>query len=303
MKSNGFSFLAFIAVILVSTCTDSSRHPIRVGYIVVGEELTDEDRAVLEWLDDHAGFVPRKVRIGEESTGRSETDVYWIHLPDSSSYERWTISKENLSVFASLFQHNVRFLLSGYAALLPYDAGIETQKPEIRRISIRDDWLFDQKGLQSWRGHPAFTGLFGGAFIWDGFEDHQLPLIGYFGSVFPTEGKVVAVEKSYITIHGDHRLMTEYDHGNGRMLSVGGFIYFGRKNRLHDRLERFVENCLSYLIEKTHEEPTTYWKAFDHRPKPFSIQTDAILKTNQEQWSDPPATELVFVNEKPGEDF
>ncbi len=303
MKAHRFSYLAFIAIIIFCVCTECSRRPVRVGYVIVGEDMTDEDRAVLEWLEDRAGILPRKVRIEEESIGSSDIDVYWIHMPDSSSYERWMISEDNLSAFASLFQHNVRFLLSGYAVLLPYDAGIESQKPEIRRISIWDDWLFDQKGLQSWRGHPVFTGLFGGAFIWDGFEDHQLPLIGYSGRVFPVEGKVVAVEKSYITIHGDHRLMMEYGNGNGRILSVGGFIHFSRKNRLHGRLARFVENCLFYLDEKKHEESATYWKAFDHQPKPFSIQTEAVVPARKEQWSNPPATDLVFMIEDPGEDF
>ncbi|MFH1941449.1 MAG: GH116 family glycosyl hydrolase [bacterium] len=283
------------------SCARDAR--IRVGYIVFGDASIREDGAILDWLESHERFVPRRVELKGDRFNRRGIDVFWLNIPDSSAYAHWLAEPEYEQNLKSLLKKKSRWLLTNYAALLPHALGIESEQPEVHRIQIKDDWLFDQKGFQGWRDHPVFAGLFGGAFVWDGYKDHVLDCIGFYNDHFPAEGKVVGVEKSYITVHRENRLLLEYKTKKWRVLSVGAFIRFGQRNRLAQNLRQFIENSLFYLRgEKSGLQPT-YWKSYSYRPKSFEVSTKPIYYTLRRKWNRMPESQLVIANEKPQNQF
>ena len=297
-----FVSLFFLAVLFLS-CSISNKKPLKIGYIIPSKQLSAEDESILQWLNDQTRFIPEKVQFSGKESLLKNLDVLWLHMPDSSSFSQWISRGKHLSIFKSLYENGARFLLTDYAAFLPYQAGLESQRPQVQVIKIHDDGIFDERGVQSWRGHPVFTGLFGGTFIWDGYQDQKLPRIGYFGKNFPEKGKVVGVEKSFVTVHRTHRLMVEYQSKKGKLLSVGAFVYFSRRNRLRDHLEKLIENSLLYLSGKLTETPATYWERYDYQPKQFIVSTRPIGSSLQRELTVLPATGLLFKDKKPGNNF
>jgi hypothetical protein len=168
------------------------------------------------------------------------------------------------------------FLCTGFGAMVPNLVGIESERPDIRPLGITNDWLFDQKGLQGFRGHPVYDGFFGGVFTWDTNVDNIVHRIGYFGDRFPREGKVVGIEKSYVILESDNKFMIEYSSGKARAMSIGAFVCFSRPNAKAPHLRRFIRNTLGYIAGNGSSVRPTYWLNAGNRPRPFSVTTSPL---------------------------
>ncbi len=266
-------FLLLLVIPVVFSCGHTRN--LTIGYLILPGNLTSEDSLATQWLRGSDNFQFAPVRSDNTSANLEKVDILWVHITDSLRYREWTTHQDVMDEIAAFYRQGGRVLFTDYAALLPHKLGIETQQPEVHVLDIKDDWLFDKKGFQSFRGHPVFTGLFGGAFIWDAYQDHKMPTIGFFEDKFPQQGKVVGTEKSYIKIHGDNKLLLEYGEDSGKAISAGGFIYFGMRNRLDYKMKKFLSNCFLYLGDRIQSKPVTYWRQYDHQPKKFTVKTAA----------------------------
>lgn len=288
----------FAAALLLTLLPGAGGHPARpregeavVGYLGFAAP-TAEDSAAHAWLSSAGKF--RAVPLTLEGPGPATKlpdlrgiDLLWIHIPDSADYERWKPRLGSLTPLKTWYENGGRFLFTGLAAMIPHAIGIETVGPSIEPMDVEDDWLFDQKGFQGYRpdispagaGHPVFAGLFGGVFTWDAVANHRLWRAGYFGDRWPSEGRVAGVEKAYITISGDRKLLVEYGNGRGRGIAAGGFVFFGRPNHRRDNLTRFVENALEYAAgDGPAPAPSAYWAPRGTGPVPVAIPA-AVLDT------------------------
>jgi glycogen debranching enzyme len=297
-------FQVMLTGFLVLTSTFScGKNQLIVGYVAISDSLSKEDQAAVNWLERHERFIPVKIHLQNNPSELDNVDIIWAHIPDSSAYENWKDDIQSVSILKSCYDNGAKLLMTGYAALLPYELGIESNKPEINIINVKDNWLFDKKGLHSRMGHPVFDGLFGGAFIWDGYEDQKLPRIGYFGDNFPEKGRTLAVEKSYITIHPKRRLMIEYQSEKGRLLSVGAYVYFSKKNRLQYKMEKFLENSLLYLYGEFDDQKATYWEKIDCKPETFQAAGQEILPSQERDLENLPQTDLILKLDHPQNNF
>ncbi|RKY53796.1 MAG: hypothetical protein DRP89_05730, partial [Candidatus Neomarinimicrobiota bacterium] len=284
-------------------CQSLNKSKTTIGYITISDQLSVEDSTVVNWISHHKLFNVKVINIIQEPGELKDVDAAWVHIPDESVYNEWSTHLPEVTELKKYYKNAGKLFLSNFAALFPAALGIEPLKPEIRTLHIKDNWLFDQRGLQSFRGHPVFKGLFGGGFIWDSYEDQELPIIGYFGDDFPRSGKVVATGKSYVTVNENHRLMVEYQEGQGKILSVGAFIYFSKDNRLKLHLEKFIENSLLYLVGKNVKGPITYWQKCNNKPREFNISTKSLKKSDERTLKNLPKTELVFEKDNPQNNF
>lgn len=256
-----------------------------VGYVTVTGLLTKEDSLAFQWMEDHEMIRPQVVIVPREG-GRAERnlDVLWLHISDSTMYTKYSDNQAVREFLRTAYANGRRLLLTNYAAMLPHEAGIESAKPEIRHDTLNSYEFFDKKGIQSFRGHPVFKSLFGGAFIWDAHgrdREYTLPKIGYFESNWPVEGKVVGVEKAYVFVYSDRRLMVEYNSDSGgAMLTVGSFVNFEKENFFRYRLEKLIENSFSYLINnKRSAQAATYWEPSENSPEEFTIKENSEMPT------------------------
>ena len=292
--------IAFISFFLIRC---NQNYGISIHYLVLTEQLSAEHQAAMNFIQRSPSLQPQLLLLSASSFRVIPKGIVWLHIPDSSEYEKWIKHKNELKGLMDFYKQGGKLLLSNYAACLPYELGIESEKPEIKILNIQDDWLFDKKGLQSYRGHPAFHELFGGTFIWDAYENHSLPTIGYFDQRFPAAGKVVAVEKSYITIHSKNKLMVEYQENDGKILSVGGFIYLSRPNHLHLHLEKFLDNCLNYLVGHSNSEPVTFWNKYENKPRQFSVTSGPLHPPVCRELQIPPLDDMVLQRDHTSQNY
>ena len=185
--------------------------------------------------------------------------LIWIHRPDSTE-----LTKEEMDSRFILSLKN--YIKNGGNLFLTLDAmkylnalGLESVVPTMKYIEAIDDGYGRKLGLHSFRYHPIFTGLNGGAYIFNPVNDMKTRQIGFFGESIPQNGKVVAVDWAYINMKEDSRLVVEYKFGKGKILAVGAYTYFAIKNNSRDHLELFTKNCINYLAGKYDKEIKRYW--------------------------------------------
>lgn len=239
----------------------------RVGYVCLADFTSDEDRAAWEWLSSRPGLVAERIRPARILAGNRPATVLWLHCPASDDWARYEAQPLLPEALTAHLARGGHLLLTGFAARLPHRLGLESRPPRTEWRDIEDNWLFDKKGFHGYGGHPLFRRLFGGTFVLDARRNIRLPVTGYFGADVPQEGRVVAVEKSYITLHADRRLVIEHARGGARVLSVGGLVQLAEPNGRRPHLGQFLRNALDYLAGRNDEGPVTHWPVTEPRPQ------------------------------------
>ncbi|MCK4297479.1 MAG: DUF4960 domain-containing protein, partial [Candidatus Marinimicrobia bacterium] len=303
MKKLKYMIFLICCLFCLASCERIVRNKIDIGYLTVSDQFTKEDSAAFNWLVENRYFEPHLVNIDEGVAELKKHDVIWIHIHDSIDYLNWEPYLSDLKPLKNIYQNGGKLFLTNFAALLPYKLCIESNKPGKIEEKIKNYWTFDKRGLQSFRGHPIFSGLFGGSFIWDALEDYKLTEIGYFDDNFPKEGKVVATEKSYIFVKEKKRLAIEYNSERGKILSIGSLIFLGKKNNLRVKMEKFLENSLLYLAGELTEGEKTYWEKFENIPKSFIVETEPIEKAEKRDLKGVQNTRLLFEKDNPKNNF
>lgn len=199
-------------------------------------------------------------------------DLIWLHRADSTGF---TKQESDPRLTNKLRQ----YVLEGGKIFLTLDAvrylnllGFETEIPTVNYADAIDDGYGRKLGLHSFRTHPIFDGLNGGAYMFNPTTDMKTRQIGFFGASTPQNGKVVAVDWSYITLKEDSKLVVEYQIGKGKVLVVGAYAYYSIPNNSRDHLELFTKNCLNYLAGKFDNQPKYYWSYEKNKVVEFSIR-------------------------------
>lgn len=273
MRRSVWGLCLAIIAILVGGCKGPER--MRVGVLQAGSEQSIH--SAMEWVDANRDF--EAFAIDPDAPSIPPVDLLWLYLPDETSHEAANPNAEKLANWlATRFESGTPVLLTGYAALLPYRMGLETQPPEIRSDTLRGtDWFFTRKrGLQSLFGHPAFAGLSGGSALYDPGEETAINSVGYFGDVWPNPGRVVAVEKRYITVDKNRKLMVEYGEGPVRLLTIGGFVKLDGENLLRANLDQFLRNVMLDLATPNPLAERSYWRRSDGEVSEVSVDPQPL---------------------------
>jgi glycogen debranching enzyme len=274
-----------------------------IGYVTSANEITSEDEAAIAWLNNSSTFSYKIIKPENGNQDFAGTDVLWIHLTDSIGLNNFLKQRNILSHLHKYYQSGGKILFTDYAAMLPNAMGIEPKKPEIRQDTIQNDWLFDKRGFQGHLGHPLFAGFFGGEYVLDANEDQIIPSVGYFGKDFPEKGKVIAVDKAYVFVYAERKIVIEHADKNGKIISIGSSIYFSKSNNLRKNLEHFMENALQYLAGKKFTEPVTYWEKFNNKPILFTEKNIPIVPSIKREMKNIPHSELLFTRSAPQNNY
>jgi hypothetical protein len=272
-----------------------------VRYTIVSERPTREDSAAIAWLAGHPGLTVEIARLTDSHI--PPCDVLWLHLPDSVSYEKYLDQEKRHHVLATFAAGRGSLLCTGYGAFIANDLGCEPARPSVRFDTLVNDWLWDKKGFQSFRGHPLLAGLFGGDYVWDARTDQILPIIGYYNDSWPQHSNVVAVEKSYVFMHSRRRIVTECRRDNLRILAIGGFVYFAPENNQRHSMERFVDNAIQYLSKSTVPGPVTFWRPSDGVARSFSFRSSPLRVSPKRSLSGVQSSGVLLTRDHAGNDF
>jgi len=292
-----------LAILIFLSSSFGQQHSLTVGYLMLTENFEAEDWPIIRWMGQEKDIVLKPITLPLEMDTLRKLDVLWVHIPDSTNLVQWKNSTVLFQQLKDFYLEGGKLLFTDFAAFFPFWMGIESQKPTIRNLNIKNDWNFDKQGFHSFRGHPIFKGMFGGAYVLDLDEDYRLPVIGYFEEDFPEEGRVVAVRRSFITLHKKEKLITEYNQGEGRILSIGGMIYFSRRNRQFIHLRKLISNSLLYLNGNFDQEQRTYWMKSDLIARRFTPESKSPRITDQRLLNNLPSSELLLKREIATENF
>ncbi len=250
-----------------------------VGFLTINLlPATPEQVAAWTFLNSCKRIRARQISIEDLSRNPrllKAVDVLWWHFDSSLEIPIVLQDKAAIQTLLEFTDQGGGILFSLLAASYVVDLGIETVRPN---VCIRSAWSEaswaseypDMRGFAPFKGHPIFIGLPGGAFTWS-------PAVGnpyaaaYYENVLPVHGRVVAVEKCYIKLNEDRRIISEYSHGDGRIVTVGAHLYFSSAgDRFKTQREVFVVQCLEYLApslrasqparSKSSAIQRTYWR-------------------------------------------
>lgn len=238
-------------------------------------ENNSELKSIIKFLELTEDFKP--VRQSKNDILNSQFSVLnynllWLHRADSNQFTKDEIDQNVLSKLK-------RYVIEGGKLLLTLDAvkylnllGLETEQPTVQYADAIDDGYGRKLGLHSFRTHPIFYGLNGGVYMFNPTTDMKTRQIGFFGSSVPQNGKVVAVDWSYITLKEDSKLVVEYNVGKGKVLAVGAYTYYSMPNNSKEHLQLFTKNCLNYLAGKFDDQKKYYWNYSPNTVKEFSFE-------------------------------
>ena len=284
--------LCLICLLFVlAACSEQS---LKVGLLVGSDarQQTSELAALSQLLQAEKGVTYEYVPMDQlDELGRF--DVVWYHRPDSLPITEQ--EKKMGSVLTKYVSDGGKLMLSMEAVRLLNEWGIEPEAIETSAFDARDDGFGRKVGFHAYREHPLFDKMFGGAYTWHGKEDNQCRVLGFFGDKKPLaqNAKVIGTLWEYIYYHPKDKVLWETELGKGKILAIGGFLYYDKENFHTEILNQFTRNCLSYMAGRPGESKTFYW---EDRPTEVVAEELALGKIEQTApavWSIPAAEDAI----------
>jgi glycogen debranching enzyme len=251
-----------------------SRRHLHIGYALHTDAPSVEHELALEWL--RSEFEQVTVAKLNRDELPLDLDVLWMHAPDADEWDRHVFSPEVHASLRDFIADGGHLLCTNRASRLPHELGIEAVAPEADTVSISDDGYGRGLGFQAYGHHPLFESFLGGGYVWNALDDHEAERIGYFGDSWPEQGHVIGVDKAYITLHQDSKLIVEHRHGDGIVLSVGAYIHMSPPNQNALQLRIFLRSAFDYLIEAPELDPARTWCRDVCRPVMLGVSSPPL---------------------------
>lgn len=174
-------------------------------------------------------------------------DVVCYHRMDTASIDG--VEKNLCSLLLPYVENGGKLLLSMEAVRLLNAWKIEPSSVEVEYQDATDNGFGRALGYHGYREHPIYEGLHGGAYVWKSVKDHKARTLGFSGNHLPAArgAKVLGINWAYIHYHENRKLVWETPLGEGKVLAIGGYLYFSEQNLNRSTLEIFIHNVFDYL--------------------------------------------------------
>ena len=278
------SFKILTSLLFITTIYLSSfAQKIHIG-LLINERPDTETIAAYKFLKDNPKYIADKVFLGGITNADSlkKFDILWYHYSDTTEIPEY--SKATMTQLNKYLTSGGKMLLTLEAFQMINTLGIEPNIPEIRYKKASDNGYGRMLGLHSFKNHPVFDGLNGGAYIMKLLKDTIVRQIGYFEGSPVLNGAVVAVDWDYIFVRENSKLMLEYWTGKGRVMALGEYVNLtaGNLNRLH--LEKFLNNTINYLNNTDKFTNLNYWQYYDQQVFNREFNSSVTFKHFPKQW-------------------
>ncbi len=290
MRTKLLSLFFFYTIILTAQ--------IKIGFLNINNaiEKNTEIKAAYDFIKNQKDFSIEPINLNDIVSSQltildSKFSIIWIHRPDSTQLTKEETNPKFIIALQNYVRTGGKLFLTLNAMKYLNALGFESEQPTVKYVEVTDDGYGRRLGLHSYRSHPIFDGLNGGAYIFNPTKDLRTRQIGFFENSIPQQGKVIAVDWAYITLKEDAKLIVEHDVNKGKVLSVGAYTYFSLENNNRAHLELFTKNCLNYLAGnlKYPSGKQFYWNyspgevyEFTSNKSPIDISTSKKWQTNSE---------------------
>jgi len=251
----------------------AAKSPIRVALITNSQkELVSEVTALKTMLENHSDEIDCQVLPLAHLSDMKNFDVVWFQRLDSSE-----ISLQEIKARKTIIDYvskGGKLILSMDAVRLLNAWGIESQEMQIKHFNVVDEGFGRKVGFHAFREHPVFDKMFGGAYTWHGKKDNTCRVIGFFDDASPKakNSLVIGTLWEYIYYHPQDKILWETSVGKGKILAIGGFLYYNQENFHAKILDQFTTNCIKYMVGKKTDSKAYYWTTND--------STEVILSKN-----------------------
>jgi glycogen debranching enzyme len=269
-----------IILILFLIITPFINAAIKVGILINGQVATQEQTALKKLISTFDNVSCKLISINN-LTNLSEYDIIWYQQTDSAS-----ISSKEIKAGKAL----KKYVSQGGKLCLSMDAVRLLNTWKIEKTQIQDtiinavDEGFGRKfGFHAFRVHPLFNKLYGGAYTWHGKEDNKCRVYGFLSGKYPSalNSKVIAILWEYIYYHPDDKIVWETSFGKGKILAIGGFLYYNQPNFQNKILLQFTHNCIDYLENPSGE--MNFW----NRPQTNIVEDKGMFNSEKISFTSP----------------
>lgn len=223
----------------------------------------------------------------------SQYDIVWYHRIDTLPFTRR--EKQMGTLLTDYTSNGGKLILSMEAVRLLNEWQIEPEEIDISTFDAEDKGFGRKVGFHAYREHPLFDKLFGGAYTWHGKTDNQCRVLGFFGDKKPLARttKVIGTLWEYIFYHPKDKILWETPIGNGKILAIGGFLYYGKENFHTEILNQFTHNCIDYLTGKTMQSKVFYWEDRPTEVVEKKSTTKKVITTPPGKWTIPETKKAI----------
>ncbi len=294
--------LLFISITLSIVLLSDRVYPqkqITVGFLATETEkqISGERKAAWEFLKNSPGIPAEYLTLKQAtkiSDGYDQYSIIWYHRPDSGSVSDVESNPKLLESLKKYVNEGGNLLLTLDAIRLLPLLGVENSAPEARYVQATDQGYGRKLGFHSFRAHPLFEGLYGGATLFAPDKDMPVRQMGWFEGMIPS-GRTVAVDWAYINILENTKLVTEYSLGKGKVLAIGAYLLFEPFNFNRAQLGVFAGNCFRYLTGSLQGDQY-YWDYEANRVIQFRSGADSVQPENATAWL--PGSERITLKSK-----
>ena len=268
MKINGFvhyswKSLQLLVVLIVALFLESCNH-MSNNVLILSSAYTDQveidslNQILLK--EGHQVNVLSVNELSLESLKNNQTVIY--HRSDSCDIDQVEIDLKNYLL--PFVENGGSLLLTMEGTRLLNEWGVEPQPLEVEYQDAKDYGFGRAVGFHGYREHPIFEGLFGGAYVWKAKVDNQARTLGFSNENVPQakDSKVLGINWAYIHYHENRKIVWETPVGKGKILAIGGYLYFSEPNVNRTTLLIFTKNVVDYLNGsdrfESHEKSWTY---------------------------------------------
>ena len=269
--------LCLICLLFVlAACSEQS---LKVGLLVGSDarQQTLELSALNQLLQAEKGVSVECIPF-DRLDDLEKYDVVWYHRADTLPITDQ--EKKMGDVFTAYVSSGGKLMLSMEAVRLLNAWNIEPEAIEATTFDAKDEGFGRKVGFHAYREHPLFDKMFGGAYTWHGKEDNPCRVLGFFGDKKPLaeKAKVIGTLWEYIFYHPKDKVLWETELGKGKILAIGGFLYYDKENFHTEILNQFTRNCLAYMAGRPGESKTFYWE-----DRPTEVVAEEIVLNRVEQ--------------------
>ncbi len=261
--------------------------------IILKTGFTNQEE--LDSLTEILGRKGNSVKITDSDGLNARTlqsaSVVIYHRTDSAE-----ISKPEINLKKEL----LAYVENGGSLLLSMDGvkllnawGIEPEPVQIVYQDASDSGSGRAVGFHGYREHPIYDGLFGGAYTWKATVDNSARTIGFSDAKVPQAqgSKVLGINWAYIQYQENRKLVWETPVGKGKILAIGGYLYFSKPNVNRAVCEIFINNCVGYLSGEKSATFPNYWQYDTITTQRVPFESVTITAKSESKW-DPMASPM-----------
>lgn len=288
MRTSRLQNILFCACLFL-TLLSCGKPSVKVALITNGDILQKEEVDSLKQLlaGQVNNVISSEISI-DDLSGLTQYDIVWYHRPDSSIISQKEISIGDL--IKAYISNGGKLILSMEAPRLLNNWGIETEPIKSKYYDAVDNGFGRKAGFHGYRQHPIFDHLFGGAYTWHGKVDNRCRVTGFLGKEsFPKaeNSNVIGILWEYIYYRPDDKILWTTDYGNGKILSIGGFLYYSKENFHKSTLNQFTTNVVNYMSGKHSDTQEMYWKNREVKVVADSEKYTSVVLQSPKAWNIP----------------